>query len=285
MGRRDPNEPAEVQNEGAPKRDALFVASLAKGFGVLEAFSDAPGPLSVAAISEAIGQNRSSVQRTVHTLIQIGYLEQEESSRLIRPSTRCLEMAHIFMRCDTIVDRAWPLLVECHQRCAETVNLSQLTQGDIILVSRLPSLQAVSVKMNIGARAPAFCTAPGRALLAHRSEEQVSEILDVGGLTAYTRYTRTDPSAIREELVKVRELGFAVQAEELTLGDISLAAPVLSPDGSSIAAVNISVPTSRWTVDRLVEELSSLVQETAQGMSQTLRDRATLRRQPETFRT
>lgn len=285
MERRDPNASADVRAEAAPKRDVLFVASLAKGFEVLEAFSDAPGPLSVAEIAEAIGQNRSSVQRTVYTLVQIGYLEQEESSRRLRPSPRCLEMAHVFMRCDTIVDRAWPFLVDCHQRCTETVNLSQLTQSDIILVSRLPSLQTVSVKMNIGARAPAFCTAPGRAILAHRSEEELSAIVDQGELTAYTRHTLTDPAKIRDELARVREFGFAVQAEELTLGDISLAAPVLSASGSSIAAVNISVSAARWTSDRLVKEYSSLVQETAQAISRTLRDRATLRRQPETFRT
>jgi len=266
-------------------RDVLFVASLAKGFDVLETFADAPGPLLLGEIAERLGQNRSSVQRSVHTLLQIGYLEQEEGSRRLRPSSRCLEMAHMFMRCDTLVDRAWPFLVDCNGRCKETVNLSQLIQSDIILVSRLPSRRPVSVKMSLGARAPAFCTAPGRAMLAFRPEDEVAAILDREVLPRFTPFTETDPAIIRDRLDAVRQLGFAIQSEELTRGDISIAAPILSADGLAIAAVNVSVPTSRWTAERLTQEIASLIQETAQAISRTSRDRATIRRRPETFRT
>ena len=267
------------------KRDTLFVSSLAKGFEVLEVFSLAAGSLSISEIAEILKQNRSSIQRTVHTLLKIGYLEQEAATKRFRPSAKCLEMSHNYMRCDTTVDRAWPYLVNCHQLCNETVNLSQLFQSDIIIVSRLPSLRSVSIKMNIGARAPAFCTAPGRAILAYMDEDYLSDILQTAKLNSFTSHTKIDPTAIKGELQKVHQNGYAIQSEELSLGDMSIAAPILDGHGRAIAAVNIAASTSHWSVEQFEVESAGLIQETAHQISMALRDRTAPIRKSQTFKT
>lgn len=251
----------------ASRRDVLFVGSLAKGIAVLRAFAGTSGPLTLQEIAEGVGENRSSVQRSVYTLVQVGFLEMVPGARRYRPTVRCLELADAFMRCDPLVERAWPYLSYCHQTCEETVNLSKLVNRDIILVSRLPSRHVVSTKMNLGARAPAFCTAPGRAILAHLSDEAVEAALAPEYLRAFTIHTRTDPADIRARITEVRTQGYAIQSEELALGDLSIAAPVLDATGRAIAAVNVAVPTSRWTPDELEARVAPLVIETARAIT------------------
>ncbi|MFD2980523.1 IclR family transcriptional regulator C-terminal domain-containing protein, partial [Klebsiella pneumoniae] len=61
--------------------------------------------------------------------------------------------------------------------------------------------------------------------------------------------TITDEAAILDELAQARRRGYAVNREELFLGDMTLGAPVIGSHGRPVAAVHIVAPTSRWTVE------------------------------------
>src|SRR5690606_5026760 len=54
-------------------------------------------------------------------------------------------------------------------------------------------------------------------------------------------------------LRRIRERGWSFQDEELETGLRSIAVPVRNHHGTVIAAVNIAVPASRWTIDDLAE--------------------------------
>ena len=59
----------------------------------------------------------------------------------------------------------------------------------------------------------------------------------------------------------------AVSDQECFVGDLSSAAPVFDGVGQVIGAVNIAVPTSRWTFDEVRERLSPLIAKTAAAIS------------------
>ncbi|MEW6264326.1 MAG: IclR family transcriptional regulator C-terminal domain-containing protein [Thermodesulfobacteriota bacterium] len=146
----------------------------------------------------------------------------------------------------------------------------KLVGTDVIYVTRLPSRHLVSVDLVLGTRLPAYCTAPGRTILAHLPSQQVDEILSNTQLVKYTRYTITDPADIRALLQDIRENGFGIQEQEFILGDISAAAPIFDGMGKPVAAINIAVPLSRWNVERLRKDLVPLIMETAQAISKTI---------------
>ena len=52
---------------------------------------------------------------------------------------------------------------------------------------------------------------------------------------------------ILDELQRTRARGYAINGEELFLGDMTLGAPVVGSSGRPVAAVHIVAPTSRWT--------------------------------------
>lgn len=71
----------------------------------------------------------------------------------------------------------------------------------------------------------------------------------------------TDTTEILKGLEKIRQHGYAVNAEELILGDMTIAAPILNSEGKPVAVVHVVAPTSRWKKEDAERQLApSLMQ-------------------------
>lgn len=73
-------------------------------------------------------------------------------------------------------------------------------------------------------------------------------------LTPVTPYTVTQPGRMNRQLARVREHGYAVTREEMSLGACSLAVPIVA-DGAVVAALGIVVPTLESHLTRLTVAL------------------------------
>jgi IclR family pca regulon transcriptional regulator len=72
---------------------------------------------------------------------------------------------------------------------------------------------------------------------------------------------------IMRRIDEARILGYAWSEEECYRGDLSLSAPILDKDGRPIGAINVSGPTSRWTMETFREKLANVLMETARAAS------------------
>jgi DNA-binding IclR family transcriptional regulator len=86
-------------------------------------------------------------------------------------------------------------------------------------------------------------------------------------LIKHTPHTTTDRANLESLIAEAQVKGYAVAEQEYYRGDIALAAPVIGIDGDAVAAVNISVPNSRWTLEEARRRLAPIVIETARGIS------------------
>jgi len=86
-------------------------------------------------------------------------------------------------------------------------------------------------------------------------------------LRKLTTHTLQDIPRIIEIIDAARELGYAWASQECYLGDLTIGAPILGKGGLPVAAVNLSGPTSRWTLDELRARLAPLLLETARAAS------------------
>lgn len=263
--------------EPKPQDDELFVESVRKGFVVLEALNAARRPLRLSEIALRTGLGKSAAQRFVHTLRVLGLIRQDPETKTYTLSPRILEYARAFFSSSMLCDRAEPILRQLAAETGETVNLSEVDGTDIIYTLRFPSVHSVSVDLSVGARLPVFNTAGGRAILAQWPEPEALAALTASVREPWTPHTRTDPAALMAELARIRAQGFALSDQEAFLGDISIAAPVLRFDGRCTAAVNIAVPTPRWTVEEVLERLRPRVMAAAAHVSAELGQRPTPR--------
>jgi DNA-binding IclR family transcriptional regulator len=112
-----------------------------------------------------------------------------------------------------------------------------------------------------------YCTASGRAYLSALPAAEAQKIVRRCVIRQFTPLTLTDPAQIIERIEQAREAGYAWSDQECYRGDLTIAAVVIGEDGRPVAAINISAPTSRWTLDEMRSKLSSVLLETARAAS------------------
>jgi len=248
----------------------LFIGALAKSFQVLEAINRAARPVTLTELSGLSGLNRSVVQRITHTLKTLGYLRQHPDTRAYTLSSRMLEFGHTVLTLDRVREKATPHMEALNRQTGETVNLMKLEDDEIVYLARFPSLHAVSVDLHVGSRLPAFCTAAGRAILSRLDEGEAMARLGNAERTPMNELTRTELPALHAALMEARRLGYALNDQEAFIGDISIAAPLISRSGAPVGAVNIAVPSPRWKVEAARRTLAPQVVATARNISTEL---------------
>jgi IclR family transcriptional regulator, pca regulon regulatory protein len=264
--------PRKQLDSDAP--DPLFNQTVQKALAILEVFDSEKTALNLTEIGAAVGMTKSSAQRCTHTLERLGYLKRDPSVKRWVLTPRTLGIAHAYLTGHLLIEQATQPLVDLNQACGESVSLSEPDGTDMVYIARFPSRKRFFIHMPVGRRLPMYASGAGRAYLSTLPRGDVQRILRRSNLRSYTPMTLTDPKQILRQVDAAREAGYAWTAQEYYRGDLTIAAPVLAADGRPVAAINISAPTSRWTLEEMREKLSSLLLETARAASSGIATRS-----------
>ena len=112
---------------------------------------------------------------------------------------------------------------------------------------------------------PAESAALGKVILAFSRREVVARVL-ARGLQRQSAYTIVEPQAFVEHLRAIRSAGIAFDREETFIGVACVAAPVLGPDGTAVAAVSLAGPTHRFQPDGFAEQMRAVTSEITRGL-------------------
>jgi DNA-binding IclR family transcriptional regulator len=123
------------------------------------------------------------------------------------------------------------------------------------------------VNMPVGMRLPLYCTAAGRAVLARLDAAVARDLLERCDRKAHTAASITGMEALLDELEFARRNGYARSNGEFYPGDITISAAVLDAGGTPVGAVNVSVPSSRWSFEQAQAVFGPQVVETAHAIS------------------
>ena len=86
----------------------------------------------------------------------------------------------------------------------------------------------------------------------------------------------TDKKGVLGVVAEARDCGYARANQECYRGDLTIGAAVMGPHGRPVAAINISGPTSRWTLEDLAQRWAPLLMETARAASSGMAERIAL---------
>lgn len=251
--------------------NSLFNQSLEKGLAVLRAFNAQRRTMNLAEVAEAAGINKSSAQRMIHTLEALGYVRKHPQTKRFQLTPRVMEIGYNYLAADTLVDVANPFLAELAQITGETTNLTEPDGLEMVYVARFVAPKFIPIHMPIGSRIPMYCTGSGRAHLSALRDDEVREMLAASELKRHTQQTLTSPDAITAQIEAARHKGYAINDEELFLGDMTIAAPILGSQGRPVAAVHVVAPTSRWTMEEAERRLAPAVIECARAIRTSIR--------------
>lgn len=258
---------ARVPKRPAKSADPLYNQSVEKALAILEVFGDERRSLNLVEIAAATRMTKSSAQRCTHTLEHLGYLRKDTRVNRWVLTPRSLSVAHAYLAGHPLIEQSTTHLVDLNQACGESVSLSEPDGTEMVYIARFPSRKRFFIHMPIGRRLPMYCTAAGRAYLAALPPAEAKLLLRRSTLQKFTPMTVTDPERLLELIDAARKAGYAWSEQECYRGDLTLGAAILGEDGLPIAAVNISGPTSRWSMEELRSELSSILMETARAAS------------------
>ena len=266
---RRPARPA-ARAAAASDADPLFVNSVEKAFRVLGAFGPGASSLTLAEIVAASGLDRSAAQRFAHTLERLGQLRKDPRTRRYELTLRTLDLGYRYIRSSVLVDRAAPYLLDLSRATEEAVSLTVRDGTEIVYLSRLLSRHMLQTNVQVGSRLPAYCTAPGRAMLSRLQRAEALALLKASERIAHTPHTTTSLPALAARLDEAAARGFAIAMQEIYPGDVSVAAAVLGADGVPCAAVNVAVSLARCGPDAAIERFAPLVVATAAALSQSM---------------
>jgi len=224
------------------------VRSAARVLELLEYFAMQKEPASLTQIAEVFQIPKSSTHNLLKTLEQRGYIiRQGSTGYLLNTLFRTQGFGWAGSKLVRLTALAKPLMDALAATLEESITLSYLTDsGQIKIIMQSRSTKPICYIMDSEHLIPAYCTATGRIILACSSPEKREDVLNQQSLVSYTPYTITDRTALQELLVKAREKGYAISAEEYDLGGTGVAAAILDTTGTPIAALNVATVSARF---------------------------------------
>lgn len=214
--------------------------TLTKGLALLEVLSQEEAPVGITELARALSLTKSNVHRLLGTLVACGYVETAGGK--YSATLKLWQVGSPVLRRLEIKSVARPHLDQLAEATRETVHLSILDGDEVLYIDKIDSPQPVRAYSEIGGKAPAYCVATGKALLAFRAMD-----VPLPKLVPHSRATIVDPLRLRVELEAIRARGYAINKGEWRDSVHGAAAPIWGSGGAVIAAVGISGPADRLT--------------------------------------
>jgi DNA-binding IclR family transcriptional regulator len=235
-----------------------FCRIIEKGLRILNLFTPETTSLSLKDITLKTHVNPTSTFRFVETLIQLGYLKKDSKTKLIKLGPMALALSHNIIKSFDILQIIKPYIDEAFEKLNVTIDSAVVEEQRLVLLYRREAKDTLTFALPM-LSPHIHCSALGKAYLSGLPEDALSHILDSLTLTRRTPYSLSNRAAVRADLRKTRERGYAVNNEEYVLGLISIGAPLINKDGAVLGAVSFDVSTVQFTLEEAEKRFSPAV--------------------------
>lgn len=233
---------------------ADYIAGLAKGLAVLEAFDTERQRLNATVAAQRTGITRAAARRHLLTLAELGYLETDGSHYWL--SARVLRFAGSYMATSRLPRTLQPTLNRLAAQTQAAFSAVVLDGGEGVIVARSAGsaepVRAQAYGLHLGARLPAHATSTGRVLLASLTQAEFTAWLQDRTLARITPQTEVNAKAFKALIEQVRADDFCLARDAHELGIHALAVPLRDMQGRTLAALNV-VGTAEQFSDAAVQ--------------------------------
>lgn len=246
-------------NTGYSNEERNVVPMLVKGLEILDAFREHPKGLTYSEVVKIYPQySRVSIFRILCSFAQHSYLERTRGSNRFVLGAKFMELGRIAEERIDLLPLSTPYMEELRSKFNENVNLGKVENFELIYLKSLESAHALRVIEMPNRRVAVYCSALGKAILAHLGDEQIDEYLRVTPLKMLTRTTIVRGAELRRELKRIRQQGYAVDNEENLEGVICVGVPIFDGDNHPLAALSVSGPSLRMRAERRLPMIGAL---------------------------
>ncbi|WP_336776102.1 IclR family transcriptional regulator [Paenibacillus sp. MMO-58] len=230
------------------------VRAVERALDILLCFTEGTD-LAMSEIAEKVGLHKSTVHRMLATLEDRGFVERDPSSERYHLGMRMWELsAHLSSSDDQSV--IWqPEMERLRDRLGETVSIYVRDGSERVRIQAVQSNQPVRRVAPVGARLPLYAGASSKVLIAYSDRFVQEQIFgDPAWLLAI------DLDQYKQQLEEIVQQGYATSFEEREPGVAALAAPIFNRHGQVAAALSVSGPSSRLTIETMREYSTVLIE-------------------------
>lgn len=231
------------------------VKVLGKTFQILEALAVEARPVTIVELARLVRQHRTSVHRTVRSLVQHGYVEQTDSNPArFQVGINVLPLAARYLNHNPLRSIALTHLYSLTVSTGFRGHLGSRAGNNVMYLGGFEKPPAPAIYSWFGQTAPLHCCSLGKALLAHMPEGEMRALLTAAPLEQITEHTITDPNELIDQLQQVRATGIAYDEREHT-ERYCIAVPIFGAGDRAIAAISLS----SMDRDQLMESRDALL--------------------------
>lgn len=258
-----------------------YSSSLVCGLALLQCFTAEHQVRGIAEMAEALGLERSTAHRYASTHRELGYLEQTDR-RKYRLSAKVLDIGLSMLESIPVRRASREALRELRDQTERTACLWVLTEGDVVCIDHWhgsgQGQYEVDAGTGLGTRLPSYCTAAGKALLANLPAAERKQTIRHLCLKRCGPKTLISKAALLAELERIGVSAFSADAarsvaledEEVRAGRRAVAAAIVDKDGQPLAAIQLSAPASKYTLEQLASRFGPEVAAAAQQITPRL---------------
>jgi DNA-binding IclR family transcriptional regulator len=247
----------------------MKLGTLEKTFRIIDLLGENPGGMRLSEMGRTLKLPDSSIHHILSMLRSHDYVDQNRDTKRYFLGFKFLSVGSKILNHLDIRRTAFDHLRRLHQTINETVNLTILRNGQVTFVDKIQRVGGLSLDTYIGYQTEPHAAASGKVLLAGLSRPEIEEIYRYKPLKAYGKNTITRMVELHREIETIRNQGYGIDDEEYYEGVRCIAAPIRSR-GRTVAAISVTGSIFTLSLERINSELTALVKETANKISQEL---------------
>jgi IclR family acetate operon transcriptional repressor len=247
--------------EGAqvvPIGEPLNALPTIKSFTFLEAIAQSERPLSISEISALLSVPQPTAHRIMRMLEDERLLAREPGTRRFGPGDRLLRLSLGLLSTAVRSAPRRAILEELSKTVGETCNFGVMVGNHLMYLDRIEAAWPFGLRFEPGSRVPLHCTSMGKLFLAFLAPEHRRRLLTSSPLHHYTEKTITDPLRLERELERIRTTEISTDDQEFLAGVVCVAVPIRAPGNTVAAALAISAPVARMSLNRALQHVPEL---------------------------
>jgi DNA-binding IclR family transcriptional regulator len=234
--------------------------SLQRAFAILEYLDGSRRGQNISELSRRLGIPKSTTHVIVVMLRRLGYLTLDERKREYSLGLKVYGLGRGLMKSFTLPEQALGPMKWLAEVTRCTSQLAILADDQAMYIQKVEGPGFIQFDSYVGKRTNLHCTGVGKVLLAYAAEQE--HLLNRKSFARYTKRTITSPAALRRELARVRQKGYALDDEEEELEVRCIAAPVFNHSGECMAALAIAGTIAEMRDDKIEEFAGCLIRAT-----------------------
>ena len=247
-----------------------MVRSVARALTILTSFSWEQQSLSLMEMSKILEIPKPTVYGLAATLTRAGFLKQDPFTKRYSLGLKVFELGMLQAETLEFNQKSFAPAAKLARDTGLTCRLGLWDSGTVLVTATVRPRQKTASMIQVGPRVPAYCSALGKAVLAHGEPKELTTYLADTRLEPFTDSTILKKNDLLKDLEETRVRGYSIDREEAVWGMACVGAPVYERTGSIIGAISLSGAPSRLLQPENVCRFGQQIMETAREISQAL---------------